>query len=60
LCYLPVAVFEKWCLAPYDPHAQHIVIYRDIIRNEEEFPSTSCTIALHLSVLTESEEPLSR
>jgi hypothetical protein len=50
--------YKGWKL--YDPRAQHIVISRDIIWNEEEFPGTSCAVVPHLSVLTEPEEPLPR
>jgi transposase InsO family protein len=50
--------YKGWKL--YDPRAQRIVISRDIIWNEEEFPGTSCAVVPHLSVLTEPEEPLPR
>jgi hypothetical protein len=50
--------YKGWKL--YDPRAQRIVISRDIIWNEEEFPGTSRAVVPHLSVLTEPEEPLPR
>jgi hypothetical protein len=46
--------YKGWKL--YDPCAQRIVISRDIIWNEEEFPGTSCAVVVHLSVLSEPEE----
>jgi hypothetical protein len=45
----------------WDPRNQRIVISRDIIRNEEEFPGNSHTIVPYLGVLSEpEEEPLPR
>jgi hypothetical protein len=46
--------YKGWKL--YDPCAQCIVISRDIIWNEEEFPGNSHAVVPHLFVLSEPEE----
>jgi hypothetical protein len=51
--------FKSWKL--WDPRNQRIVISRDIIWNEEEFPGNPHAVVPYLSVLSEpQEEPLPR